>query len=141
LRFSSKLQARVGKNTHGGAVDWVKSGGVAAEVKAGVGNGDGDHARWVERASKFLAGRWAAKEAVVKACSWRRLMFDEIMVLKEQGGKRVHGVILDEREVRREDHEGSEDVQAEPAGQVVQLSISHDGEYATAVCLAADASR
>jgi holo-[acyl-carrier protein] synthase len=141
LRFSSKLQARVGKNTHGGAVDWVKSGGVAAEVKAGVGNGDGDHARWVERASKFLAGRWAAKEAVVKACSWRRLMFDEIMVLKEQGGKRVYGVILDEREVRREDHEGSEDVQAEPAGQVVQLSISHDGEYATAVCLAADESR
>jgi holo-[acyl-carrier protein] synthase len=121
-----------------GAVDWVKSEGAA---KAGDGDGDGDHARWVERASKFLAGRWAAKEAVVKACSWRRLMFDEIMVLKEQGGKRVYGVILDEREVRREDHEGSEDVQAEPAGQVVQLSISHDGEYATAVCLAADESR
>lgn len=119
-----------------GAVDWVKSEGAAK-----AGDGDGDHARWVERASKFLAGRWAAKEAVVKACSWRRLMFDEIMVLKEEGGKRVYGVILDDREVRREVHEGYEDVQGESAGQVVQLSISHDGEYATAVCLAADESR
>ena len=122
-------------------VDRIKSEGAAAEGKDGDGDGIEDRARWVERASKFLAGRWAAKEAVVKACSWRRLMFDEIMVLKEEGGKRVYGVILDEREVRREDHGGSEDVQAEPAGQVVQLSISHDGEYATAVCLAADESR
>jgi phosphopantetheine--protein transferase-like protein len=117
-----------------GAVDWAKSEGAA---KAGDGDGDGDHARWVERASKFLAGRWAAKEAVVKACSWRRLMFDEIMVLREEGGKRVYGVILDEREVRTTTGEGG---QCEPAGQVVRLSISHDGEYATAVCLAADES-
>lgn len=64
-------------------------------------------------------------------------MFDEIMILKDEGGKRVFGVILDEREVRRtEDEDGRE----EPAGQVVQISISHDGEYATAVCLAADES-
>jgi phosphopantetheinyl transferase (holo-ACP synthase) len=26
------------------------------------------------------------------------------------------------------------------AGQIVKISISHDGEYATAVCLAADES-
>ena len=60
-------------------------------------------------------------------------MFDEIMVLKEEGGKRIYGVILDEREVRGR---YGEEIQGEPAGQVVQLSISHDGEYATAVCLA-----
>lgn len=68
-------------------------------------------------------------------------MFDEIMILKEEGGKRVFGVILDEREVRgRIADEGAEVGQEEPAGQVVQISISHDGEYATAVCLAADES-
>jgi hypothetical protein len=71
-----------------GAVDWVKSEGAAK-----AGDGDGDHARWVERASKFLAGRWAAKEAVVKACSWRRLMFDEIMVLIERLGGRYMRVM------------------------------------------------
>jgi holo-[acyl-carrier protein] synthase len=151
LRFSSELQARGGRNnTHGGAlpwrsagaVDWVKSGGdaAAAEGKRGGGDGDGEHARWVERAAKFLAGRWAAKEAVVKACSWRRLMFDEIVVLREEGGKRVYGVILDEREVR-EKRDYDSVGEGEPAGQVVQLSISHDGEYATAVCLAADETR
>ena len=118
-------------------VDRIKSEGAAAEGKDGDGDGIEDRARWVERASKFLAGRWAAKEAVVKACSWRRLMFDEIMVLKEEGGKRIYGVILDEREVMGR---YVEEIQGEPAGQVVQLSISHDGEYATAVCLAADES-
>jgi holo-[acyl-carrier protein] synthase len=122
-------------------VDRAKNEDAAAtgEGKDGDGDGDGEHARWVERAAKFLAGRWAAKEAVVKACSWRRLMFDEIVVLKEEGGKRVYGVILDEREVRRAGERERE--QGEPlAGQVVKLSISHDGEYATAVCLAADES-
>jgi phosphopantetheine--protein transferase-like protein len=124
-----------------GVVDRAKNEDAAAtgEGKDGDGDGDGEHARWVERAAKFLAGRWAAKEAVVKACSWRRLMFDEIVVLKEEGGKRVYGVILDEREVRRAGERERE--QGEPlAGQVVKLSISHDGEYATAVCLAADES-
>lgn len=122
-------------------VNWAKSEGAAAAAVGGKdGDGDGDHALWVGRAARFLAGRWAAKEAVVKACSWRRLMFDEIMVLKEEGGKRVYGVILDEREVRRRGNEGNEEMQGEPSGRVVQLSISHDGDYATAVCLAADES-
>ena len=109
----------------------------AVESEGKDEHGDGHYARCIERASKFLAGRWAAKEAVVKACSWRRLMFDEIMILKEEGGKRVYGVILDEREVRRT---VDEDGHGEPAGQVVQISISHDGDYATAVCLAAHES-
>jgi len=141
LRFPSKLRLRGGNHLSGdvllrgpGAVDRAKSEGAGE-------NGDGDYARWVERAAKFLAGRWAAKEAVVKACSWRRLMFDEVMVLKEDGGKRVYGVILDEREVRKNDESDTmRQWHEEPTGQVVQLSISHDGEYATAVCLAADES-
>ena len=81
-------------------------------------------------------------------------MFDEIQILKDDGGKRVYGVILDRPEVRRavreEDwgrkegetasealtEEGVED--EDISGQVVKISISHDGDYATAVCLAAD---
>jgi holo-[acyl-carrier protein] synthase len=107
----------------------------------------------VDEVARFLAGRWAAKEAVVKACSWRRLMFDEIQILKDEGSKRVYGVVLDRSEVRgamRRKHVGHEDVCVQEqdveeedeasAGQIVKISISHDGEYATAVCLAADES-
>ena len=82
-------------------------------------------------------------------------MFDEIQILKDEGGKRVYGVILDRPEVRRamreeswgrkeEDETASEALTEEGvgdediSGQVVKISISHDGEYATAVCLAAD---
>lgn len=77
-------------------------------------------------------------------------MFDEIQILKDEGGKRVYGVILDRPEVRSamrgEDWgrkqsetltgEGGED--EDIPGQIVRISISHDGEYATAVCLAAE---
>ena len=88
LRFAAKLRLRDGSTTLGPAlpwgsssvVDWIKNDGVATGGKGG--DADGERDRWVERAARFLAGRWAAKEAVVKACSWRRLMFDEIMVLR-----------------------------------------------------------
>jgi len=76
-------------------------------------------------------------------------MFDEIQILRDERGRRVYGVILDRPEVRRamreEDWgrqesetltgEGGED--EDIPGQIVKISISHDGEYATAVCLAA----
>ena len=82
-------------------------------------------------------------------------MFDEIQIRKDEGSRRVYGVILDRPEVRnamrregwgREDEttmsealtgeEGEED--EDVPGQIVKISISHDGEYATAVCLAAE---
>lgn len=107
--------------------------------------------QWVNKAAMFLAGRWAAKEAVVKACSWRSLTFDEIQILKDPWSKRVYGVILDEPEVRetlqrtpwiqKSDSPGEAlvwDSDGDIAGQIVKVSISHDGEYATAVCLAAE---
>ncbi|GAB7324967.1 hypothetical protein MBLNU13_g08772t1 [Cladosporium sp. NU13] len=113
----------------------------------------GEAQRREDAAARYLAGRWAAKEAVVKACSWRRLMFDEIQILRDEGSRRVYGVILDRPEVRRamggegwgrknetrsealgEDGVEDEDI----PGQIVKISISHDGEYATAVCLAAE---
>jgi len=78
-------------------------------------------------------------------------MFDEIQILKDEGGKRVYGVILDRAEVRRamggegwgaKDETRSEalveEVDEDIPGQIVKISISHDGEYATAVCLAAE---
>lgn len=126
-----------------------------SERDSGFSEGE-QSSRWVDEVARFLAGRWAAKEAVVKACSWRSLTFDEIQILKDAGSKRVYGVILDRPEVRRavrqvnqgqdetsEDqasHEHAADKGEEqgPAGQIVKISISHDGEYATAVCLAAE---
>jgi holo-[acyl-carrier protein] synthase len=125
------------------------------ESDSGSSSSEGEeHQRREDAAARYLAGRWAAKEAVVKACSWRRLMFDEIQILRDEGGKRVYGVILDRPEVRRtmrgQDLGGKEDETASEAlygeggededipGQIVKISISHDGEYATAVCLAAE---
>jgi holo-[acyl-carrier protein] synthase len=84
-------------------------------------------------------------------------MFDEIQILRDEEGKRVYGVILDRAEVRRamrgealarkegetrsealaeEEREQQED--EDIPGQIVKISISHDGDYATAVCLAAE---
>lgn len=128
----------------------------SAESDSGFSEGE-QGGRWVDEAARFLAGRWAAKEAVVKACSWRRLMFDEIQILKDAGSKRIYGVVLDRPEVRgtmrqkdvgqdgglddsRSLDQAVEEEEDSPAGQVVKVSISHDGEYATAVCLAADES-
>ncbi|KAM0715054.1 hypothetical protein Q7P37_009519 [Cladosporium fusiforme] len=101
----------------------------------------------LHEAARFLAGRWAAKEAIVKACTWRALTFDEIQVLKTAESGRVYGVILDKASERKKSVEGeAKDAaalqapardQTEQTGQVVKISISHDGDYATAVCLAA----
>jgi holo-[acyl-carrier protein] synthase len=129
-------------------------GGRGLESDSGSSSSEGEeHQRREDAAARYLAGRWAAKEAVVKACSWRRLVFDEIQILREEGSesKRVYGVILDRAEVRRamgRDGWGAKDetrgealveeVDEDIPGQIVKISISHDGEYATAVCLAAE---
>jgi holo-[acyl-carrier protein] synthase len=127
------------------------------ESDSGISEGEQKSTERIDDAgaARFLAGRWAAKEAVVKACSWRSLTFDEIQIRKDAGSRRVYGVILDKPVVRRamrqvkngedvrfkdmasQEHsvEGEEEA---PAGQMVKISISHDGEYATAVCLAAE---
>jgi holo-[acyl-carrier protein] synthase len=129
----------------------------SAESDSGFSENNQNSTRRIDEAAaaRFLAGRWAAKEAVVKACSWRSLTFDEIQIRRDVGSRRVYGVILDKPEVRQamqqmkngkdarskdmasQEHtvEGEEEA---PAGQVVKISISHDGEYATAVCLAAE---
>ena len=155
--------------------------------------------------------RWAAKEATVKAVTWRKLNFHEIVIRRPRYGGGMHAVILDKPasktmpSVRRlnlsdpgtqgvqghrnksaDDHSGrasnplhdealglksasyvsttsgqlhpgttepaqvstqdADNIQDHTAvderdhdlsGQIAQISISHDGEYATAVCIAA----
>ncbi|KAK3623671.1 hypothetical protein LTR56_020508 [Elasticomyces elasticus] len=140
----------------------------------------------LDTATKWLAGRWAAKEAVIKAVQYRRLSFldVEILPVKPTGvSGPVYAVILDKSADARKiddaypslsrnedgeatatvsDHEnggertsndGSSDQATQnivyspdgdneqPDGQVAKVNISHDGEYVTAVCLAADQPR
>ncbi|OQO02573.1 hypothetical protein B0A48_12101 [Cryoendolithus antarcticus] len=115
--------------------------------------------------SRHLAGRWAAKEAVIKACHWRDLSVQEVQIMVSKESRKIYGVILDERQeteklslgtlshvideaVETAKHEGDgadaygtypEVVSGKPKagpGIVVRVSISHDGQYATAVCVA-----
>ncbi|CAP67295.1 uncharacterized protein PODANS_1_23035 [Podospora anserina S mat+] len=125
--------------------------------------------------AEWLAGRWAAKEAVIKAHAFRagtsagKVTFGgvEIMVEGEENlGRRVEETAEEEGEgaggrVQRKDKGdyilenidglgpraefgrvtgppvavilGDEEVGVK--GQVALLSISHDGDYATAICL------
>ena len=77
--------------------------------------------------------RFAAKEAAMKAHSHRRLTFHDIII---------------ERRGRDEEHLGSGPPIARIVGQSGQdeedtsamISISHDGDYATAVCMSYDPS-
>lgn len=73
--------------------------------------------------------RFAAKEAAIKAHHCRRLTYQSIAIHRppdtEEGSKPPVAVILPENGEWEE-------------GQEVKISISHDGNYATAVCLAFD---
>jgi holo-[acyl-carrier protein] synthase len=83
--------------------------------------------RWVEQrptAIVFLAGRWAGKEAVVKAMGtgWRGVRYTDISI-----GQQVNGAPT---------------VQLHPTAVTQpwqrghwQLSLSHDGDYAIATAL------
>ncbi|KAI2611974.1 4'-phosphopantetheinyl transferase superfamily [Hypoxylon sp. NC1633] len=85
----------------------------------------------IAQAAEYVAGRFAAKEAVIKAYSVRDLQFGDIEITYE-------GVVdpLDppKRSAKRKllavirDAQGREDAYA-------RLSISHDGDYAVAMCL------
>ncbi|KAK4544062.1 hypothetical protein LTR36_004560 [Oleoguttula mirabilis] len=142
--------------------------------------------------ARYLAGRWAAKEAAIKAVHWRTLSALHVQILRRQpgshGGGPLYAVILDKPAASRPSGKRAHPpVSAEPAsmepildgfqdadqlehgdataqapsgpgpskplddeytpaelqdddipGQIAQISISHDGEYATAVCLAAE---
>ncbi|KAI0478108.1 hypothetical protein F4859DRAFT_47461 [Xylaria cf. heliscus] len=104
------------------------------------------------RAVEFMAGRFAAKEAVIKAHPHRRLTFQSIAIFQMNSPE---GSVLDPSGQRQEptmDRKEPPDasdrssqsgplvalIKAEERAQrdtYVSVSISHDTEYATAVCL------
>ncbi|KAK3115633.1 hypothetical protein LTR53_004840 [Teratosphaeriaceae sp. CCFEE 6253] len=146
----------------------------------------------LKKATEYLAGRWAAKEAAIKAVRYRRLSFLDVQILPSRPDLKtgpIYALILDkpassgpnssghdEERVRVDpngSHGGAKNVASEPStrtldpvsnaerrhqlptdasthapvsdndpsGQVAKISISHDGEYVTAVCLAAEEPR
>ncbi|QSZ30086.1 hypothetical protein DSL72_004606 [Monilinia vaccinii-corymbosi] len=81
----------------------------------------------VRGVARFIAGRFAAKEAAKKAFSKRRLGFHDII---------IDNPSLDDLRSRApitlvKSTNGQED-------QIVPMSISHDGDYATAVCMSCE---
>lgn len=107
--------------------------------------------------------RFAAKEAVIKAVSSRRIFLKDVLVATQ--GSQPYAIVLDESPILTHvqrlylnrncgfslplsteidpdlDLESHPDL--DPAldgckGQVAKLSISHDGDYASAVCLAVE---
>ncbi|KAF7682128.1 hypothetical protein GT037_001104 [Alternaria burnsii] len=98
----------------------------------------------MDSVSKFLAGRFAAKEACRKACSHLDIDergFKHIMILpvtsvdrSEHQSARPQGLILD----KVYDTESSDDTRVDVSGldgQLCEISISHDGDFATAVAI------
>ncbi|KAK4159802.1 hypothetical protein QBC43DRAFT_221322 [Cladorrhinum sp. PSN259] len=103
----------------------MQSGGAVTDVEGYDDDEDDDEAS-LKRASVFLAGRWAAKEAAVKAHPWRRLVVGDEKTLDRDNGSDAPVVVI-----RGNEEEGMED-------QMALVSISHDGDYATAVCVGFD---
>ncbi|MEJ5928654.1 holo-ACP synthase [Corynebacterium sp. H128] len=73
---------------------------------------------------QHLAGCWAAKEAFVKA--WSQSMYGRPPVAAETIWSQV---------VVQQDQWGRVRLQQSLVDATVEISISHDGDYATAVCV------
>ncbi|KAI1735398.1 hypothetical protein F4680DRAFT_309017 [Xylaria scruposa] len=95
------------------------------------------------RAVEFMAGRFAAKEAVIKAHPHRRLTFQRIAILRVTISPEG-SVFETSRELGPRPNETSQGgplvacIKADESGQrdmYASVSISHDTDYATAVCL------
>ncbi|OAA40844.1 holo-acyl-carrier-protein synthase [Beauveria brongniartii RCEF 3172] len=86
------------------------------------------------KAAAFMAGRFAAKEAAIKAHTHRQLTFHDIVIERRAVAARTETLGSGPPVARiRAGEEAGEDESA-------MISISHDGDYATAVCLAHDPS-
>jgi hypothetical protein len=75
----------------------------------------------------FYDYRWAAKEAAIKAHTLRRITMHDITIYRgeqKEGRSKAPTMTIKSKA-------GGEE-------QVAKISISHDGEYATAVCLIAE---
>ncbi len=81
-----------------------------------------------KQATQHFAGRWAAKEAVLKAVGtgWRRgISWRDVEILNQRGGKPVVAL-----------HGGVRDVAEELGIGQIMVSISHCRSHATAYALA-----
>ena len=125
------------------------------------GQDDGIKERDRERILRFIGGRWAVKEAARKAVGAERCAWKDVLVRVREGGA-LDCVIRTKESVEKgikrdfmeEEHTDSKmNVENEPVrrleveqryhisrdedkGQVAMCSISHDGEYVTAMVLA-----
>ncbi|KAF1813302.1 hypothetical protein P152DRAFT_313674 [Eremomyces bilateralis CBS 781.70] len=111
----------------------------AVEEVPDPGDRDAGARAWT---SRFLAGRWAAKEAAIKALGYRPPhAFHQIVLYSAPtaaDGTSVAPrlIVLDEVNFTRKGNAGWEDRKDALGGMEGQeglVSISHDGEYATAV--------
>ncbi|KAH6672788.1 hypothetical protein F5X68DRAFT_215025 [Plectosphaerella plurivora] len=87
--------------------------------------------------AQFMAGRFAVKEAVFKAHPFLHLGFHDVVIARVQAAAHAGG-----------DGETAANGSGPPVaivggedGQMAQVSISHDGDYSTAVCLGFDPRR
>lgn len=80
--------------------------------------------------------RFAAKEAAIKAHSHRRLTFHDV-VIERRGSNKGEQRLGSGPPVARIKGEGEGEADADVSAMI---SISHDGDYATAVCMAHDPS-
>ncbi|EMF10868.1 uncharacterized protein SEPMUDRAFT_150826 [Sphaerulina musiva SO2202] len=119
-----------------------------------------------------LAGRWAAKEAAIKAVKPRKVTHRDVEILQDRDTKELYALIQDHpnvlgapyfriKHLDLQNNSPAESEEKEPsvpsqgsmpnlesqeqqenpddsAAQVAKISISHDADYATAVCLAAE---
>ncbi|KAK1712939.1 uncharacterized protein BDZ83DRAFT_638143 [Colletotrichum acutatum] len=105
--------------------------------------------------ASFLAGRFAAKEATFKAHPTRNLTWHDITIVRKRFEQLKNiGELNEAKEPKKLEAKETEPPSANGSGppvaivrsihegtpgQEVLLSISHDGDYATAVCLAFEA--
>ena len=84
-----------------------------------------------DRLVRWLSGRWAAKEAAKKAWGASLIGFKDLRIEQEKNGspKMICRPYHDSRK-------GDDASLAIDIEQEASLSISHDGDYTTAVCLA-----
>ncbi len=80
-----------------------------------------------QRADQFLAARWAAKEALLKAIGAKRIPFPEIQVVVEPEQDWVN--------VRLELQGKARDYLIRKGVENAKVSLSHDGDYATAIVI------
>ncbi|AOX44038.1 holo-[acyl-carrier-protein] synthase [Spiroplasma sp. NBRC 100390] len=69
-----------------------------------------------ERQRQFLAGRWAAKEALIKALEIKLILNEVTIKLKDDNKLHVEGITLEENDI-------------------VHVSLSHERDYSVGIAI------